>query len=72
MDRGELLKIEFVVTPGQNGSFVVRGTAHGPHEQWGFTSFTDLIAFLQSEAEVLLRNDGEEKQLGGIVGGADG
>lgn len=62
MDRGEMLKREFTVTPGQNGTFVVRERSHysGPRETipivWGFTSFDDLLRWLAEEGAALKDN----------------
>lgn len=44
---------EFVVRPGENGSFLVadRGADHGMiGSEWGFTDIIDLLGFMKAEA----------------------
>jgi hypothetical protein len=52
-NRGELLKSEFIVTPGENNSFVIRMRDYGPGSianVHGFTTIDDLLKFLDDEA----------------------
>lgn len=57
MDRGELLKYEFTILPGQNGSFVIRSGGgfdrHSPGYTFGFSSADDLIDFLSDERDAV-------------------
>lgn len=54
LDRGELLKYEFTVMPGNNGTFVIRTLgAHSPgsmSDLYGFTTVDDLLSFLLDES----------------------
>jgi hypothetical protein len=66
-DRGELLKYEFTVMPGNNGTFVIRKLGSlGPGSMadvYGFTTIDDLLKFLNDEA-VGFKSQSAPKQKG--------
>ena len=59
MDSGELLKLEFAIMPGENGTYVIRcRDSYGPGslgKVFGFTDIDDLLRFLSTEREALRR-----------------
>jgi hypothetical protein len=52
MDRGQVLKSEFTVVPGINGSFVIN-LQDG--RIVGFSNAYDLVRFVEAEAEAILK-----------------
>lgn len=69
LDRGELLKSEFTVIPGNNGTFVIRARGElGPGSfpwMYGFTTIDDLLSFLLDESVGLkasLSSEAQEKK----------
>jgi hypothetical protein len=71
MDSGQLLKWEFMVLPGQNGSFVIRTQGEWaqrggamPGYIHGFTSSDDMLRFLADEAKALKATDGNKAKPG--------
>lgn len=55
MHSGSLFNSQFTVSPGSDGSFVVRiyEPVDNLRREWGFSHITDLIDWLNNHAKIL-------------------
>lgn len=77
MDRGELYKSEFTVSPVEDGGFVVFRRAKGADRdaRYAFSNLADLMVFLKSHEAATFQEKAQGGPIyigGGALGGGNG